>query len=52
VSAIRKASIADIAATPGIGEKIASIIWNHLSHRGESAVSGGIDMQSGEILDK
>jgi excinuclease ABC subunit C len=52
VSAIRKASIAEIAATPGIGEKIASIIWNHLSHMGESAVIGGVDMQTGEILDK
>jgi excinuclease ABC subunit C len=51
VSAIRKASIAEIAATPGIGEKIASIIWNHLSHMGESAISGGVDMQTGEILE-
>ena len=51
VSAIRKASIAEIAATPGIGEKLASIIWNHLSHMGESAVSGGVDMQTGEILE-
>jgi excinuclease ABC subunit C len=51
VSAIRKASLVEIAATPGIGEKIASIIWNHLSHMGESAVSGGIDMQTGEILE-
>ena len=51
VSAIRKASIAEIAATPGIGEKIASIIWNHLSHMGEGAVSGGVDMQTGEILE-
>jgi excinuclease ABC subunit C len=51
VSAIRKASLAEIAATPGIGEKIASIIWNHLSHMGESAVSGGVDMQTGEILE-
>ena len=52
VSAIRKASLEEIAATPGIGEKIASIIWTHLSHMGESAVSGGIDMQTGEILEK
>ena len=52
VGAIRKASAAEIAATPGIGEKIASIIWNHLSHMGESAVIGGVDMQTGEILDK
>ena len=52
VGAIRKASVAEIAATPGIGEKIASIIWNHLSHMGESAVIGGVDMQTGEILDR
>jgi excinuclease ABC subunit C len=51
VGAIRKASVAEIAATPGIGEKIASIIWNHLSHMGESTVIGGVDMQTGEILD-
>jgi len=51
VGAIRKASVAEIAATPGIGEKIASIIWNHLSHMGEGAVIGGVDMQTGEILD-
>jgi excinuclease ABC subunit C len=52
VSAIRKASLEEIAETPGIGEKIASIIWTHLSHMGESAVSGGVDMQTGEILEK
>ena len=52
VGAIRKASVAEIAATPGIGEKIASIIWNHLSHMGERSVIGGVDMQTGEILDK
>ena len=51
VSAIRKASVTEIAATPGIGEKIALIIWNHLSHMGESAVSGGVDMQTGEIIE-
>lgn len=52
VGAIRKASIEDIAATPGIGEKIATIIWNHLSHMGESAVNAGVDMETGEILEK
>jgi excinuclease ABC subunit C len=52
VSAIRKASIEDIAATPGIGEKIATIIWNHLSHMGESAIHAGVDMETGEILEK
>ena len=52
VGAIRKASVAEIAATPGIGEKIASIIWNHLARMGESVTIGGVDMQTGEILDK
>jgi excinuclease ABC subunit C len=52
VGAIRKASIEDIAATPGIGEKIATIIWNHLSHMGESAINAGVDMETGEILEK
>ncbi|MBP7898283.1 MAG: excinuclease ABC subunit UvrC [Candidatus Planktophila sp.] len=51
VGAIRKASIAEIAATPGIGEKIASIIWNHLSHIGDGPGIAGVDMQTGEILE-
>jgi excinuclease ABC subunit C len=51
VSAIRKASIEEIAATPGIGEKIASIIWNHLSHIGEGSDTVGVDMQTGEIIE-
>lgn len=52
VSAIRKATVAEIAATPGIGEKIAAIIWSHLSTLGESPVVEGVDMQTGEILEK
>lgn len=52
VSAIRKATVAEIAATPGIGEKIAAIIWSHLSALGESPVVEGVDMQTGEILEK
>ncbi|MFM9151465.1 MAG: excinuclease ABC subunit UvrC [Candidatus Planktophila sp.] len=52
VSAIRKASIEEIAATPGIGEKIATIIWEHLSHMGESAIHAGVDMETGEIKEK
>jgi excinuclease ABC subunit C len=51
VGAIRKASIAEIAATPGIGEKIASVIWNHLSHMGDGSGIAGVDMQTGEILE-
>lgn len=52
VGAIRKASIEDIAATPGIGEKIATIVYSHLSHMGESAINAGVDMSTGEILEK
>ena len=51
VSAIRKASVEEIAATPGIGEKIATIIWNHLSHVGEGALASGVNMETGEILE-
>ena len=51
VSAIRKASIEEIAATPGIGEKIATIIWNHLSHMGDGALAAGVNIETGEILE-
>jgi excinuclease ABC subunit C len=47
VAAIRKASIEDIAATPGIGSKIASIIESHLA----SIASQGINTETGEILE-
>jgi excinuclease ABC subunit C len=47
VAAIKKASVDDIAATPGIGSKIASIIESHLS----SIASQGINMETGEILE-
>jgi excinuclease ABC subunit C len=47
VAAIRKATVEDIAATPGIGSKIASIIESHLS----SIASQGINMATGEILE-
>ena len=50
VSALKKASIQDIATTPGIGEKIAAIIWTHLNPSNEAPE--GIDMQTGEILDR
>jgi excinuclease ABC subunit C len=56
VSAIRKATVAEIAATPGIGEKIAAIIWNHLCALGEGpgsvSAAEAVDMQTGEILEK
>jgi excinuclease ABC subunit C len=50
VSALKKASIQDIATTPGIGEKIAAIIWTHLKPVEEAPE--GVDMQTGEILDR
>ena len=50
VSALKKSSIQDIATTPGIGEKIAAIIWTHLNPIEEAPE--GVDMQTGEILDR
>jgi excinuclease ABC subunit C len=50
VSAMRKASREELAATPGIGTTIAGIIFEHLqslSHQPEMKV----DMATGEILD-
>jgi excinuclease ABC subunit C len=47
VAALRKATLADLAMTPGIGEKIAEIIFTHLQ-REPSAEA--VDMQTGEIL--
>jgi excinuclease ABC subunit C len=47
VAAIRKASVEDIAATPGIGSKIASIIEAHLTE----VSSQKVDAQTGEISD-
>jgi excinuclease ABC subunit C len=48
VAALRKASLVEIAATPGIGEKIAKILFDYLA-----SISGtpqeSIDMATGEI---
>jgi excinuclease ABC subunit C len=52
VSALKKATMQDISATPGIGEKIASIIWNHLNRDDVSIAPEGVDMQTGEILER
>lgn len=46
VAAIRKASLEEIASTPGIGNRIASIIEEHLS----SITSQKIDSSTGEII--
>jgi excinuclease ABC subunit C len=48
VTAMRKASAEELAATPGIGATIASIIFNHLQNLAQS----GVDMATGEILDR
>ena len=48
VTALRKASLAELAAVPGIGEKMANTIMATLA---ESFASERIDMQTGEILD-
>ena len=47
VAAIRKATVEDIAATPGIGSKIASIIESHLS----AIATQGVNAETGEILE-
>jgi excinuclease ABC subunit C len=46
VAAIRKANVEDIAATPGIGSKIASSIEEHLS----TISSQKVNTETGEIL--
>jgi excinuclease ABC subunit C len=52
VSALKKATMQDISTTPGIGEKIASIIWNHLNRVDDSNAPEGVDMQTGEVLER
>jgi excinuclease ABC subunit C len=47
VTAMRKASVEELASTPRIGATIAAIIYTHL----QSLSSPAIDMQTGEILD-
>jgi excinuclease ABC subunit C len=47
VAAMKKASAADIAMTPGIGEKIAEIVFDFLA----TATSPHIDMATGTIED-
>ena len=47
VAAIRKATVEEIAATPGIGAKIASIIESHLS----TIATQTINTETGEIME-
>jgi excinuclease ABC subunit C len=52
VTAMRKATAEELAATPGIGATIATIIFNHLQNLAHSGVEiAGVDMATGEILD-
>jgi excinuclease ABC subunit C len=48
VTAIRAANVSELASTPGIGEKIAAIIFAHLA----TISAEKIDMQTGEITTK
>ncbi len=48
VTALRKASVAELAAVPGIGEKMAQSIFQMLE---TAFVTQGVDLQTGEILD-
>lgn len=50
VTAMRKASQEELAATPGIGITIAGIIFSHLSALSASTQSS-VDVTTGEILD-
>jgi excinuclease ABC subunit C len=51
-AAMRKATAEELAATPGIGATIATIIFNHLQNLAHSGVEiAGVDMATGEILD-
>lgn len=50
VSAMRKATQEELAATPGIGLTIAGVIFSHLSLLSAGS-SSGVDMATGEILD-
>ncbi len=50
VTAMRKASQEELAATPGIGATIAGVIFSHLSALSAST-HPGVDMETGEILD-
>jgi excinuclease ABC subunit C len=50
VTAIRSATLEQIATIPGIGTKTAQIIMAGISR--EAATSPTVDMATGEILDK
>ena len=49
VAALRKATLEEIAMTPGIGEKIAEIIFEYLKKSSQSQDSEIVNTQTGEI---
>jgi len=49
VAALRKATLAQIAMTPGIGEKIAEIIFEYLQKSAHGSVAEIVNTQTGEI---
>jgi excinuclease ABC subunit C len=49
VSAIKRATIEDIALTPGIGARLAEAISVYLNSQRDSALDEAINMESGEI---
>ena len=49
VAALRKATLAEIAMTPGIGEKIAVIIFEYLQKSSQSQETEIVNTQTGEI---
>jgi excinuclease ABC subunit C len=50
VAALRKATLHELSQTPGIGEKIAEIIFQYLQHQADGVDTRGVNMQTGEIL--
>jgi excinuclease ABC subunit C len=49
VAALRKATLAEIAMTPGIGEKIAEIIFEYLQKSAQGDGAEIVNTQTGEI---
>jgi excinuclease ABC subunit C len=48
VTALKSATLSELSAVPGIGEKMANTISDQIKNQAEQV---GVDMQSGEILD-
>ena len=48
VTALKSATLSELSAVPGIGEKMANTIIDQIKNQAEHV---GVDMQSGEILD-